>query len=108
MFQKERSARSKLAKLVHNSQMLRGSLVTMSRVCGKEKCRCTQGQKHVSLYLSMRIGKKRKMIYVPSSMEKTVQNWVSNYQEIECLLEETSQACLNRFQREKEDLKEEL
>lgn len=93
----ERAARSALAKLVHDRRLLRGSLVTMSRTCGTAGCKCTRGQKHVSLYLSIRVGGKRKMIYVPSQWEQTVRSWVQACQQAEGLVDEISAASLERF-----------
>lgn len=101
--EEERSARSKLAHLVHNRRLLRGSLVSMSRKCGKSECKCVWGEKHVSLYLAVRVGKKRKMVYVPSSWESTVRSWVEAYQEVDHLMERISQSCLERFLKGKQE-----
>ncbi len=60
----ERTARSRLAQLMHDHEFIRGSVVSMARCCGKKNCRCQQGEKHVSLYLSIKIEGKRRMIYV--------------------------------------------
>ena len=98
----ERAARSKLVQLLQSRIVLRGSLVSMARVCGKERCRCTRGHKHVSLYLSTRVGKERKMVYIPSQMEAEVRSWVEAYREVEALIDELSQARLERLLRDKE------
>ena len=100
--EKDRQSRSRLAKLVHNRRLLRGSLVTMARTCGNPRCKCARGKKHVSLYLSIRVGNQRKMIYIPPKWEKTLRSWVEAYQEMKQLTEEISQASLDRFLREKE------
>ena len=53
----ERRVRSKLAKLVHDRQMLHANVVKMARTCGNPNCKCAvKGEKHVSLYLSRRKG----------------------------------------------------
>lgn len=101
MSAKERAARSRLAKLVHDYQLLRGGLVTMAHGCGKPGCRCARGHKHVSLYLAARIGSKRKMIYIPKHLERTVRSWVEVYQESNKLSREISTACLERFLKKK-------
>lgn len=94
---KERKKRSRLAKLLHDRRFLCGSLVTMARTCGNPGCKCTRGQKHVSLYLSIKHGQKRKMIYIPSRWEQTIRSWVRSYQEMKELTDQVSQLCLQRF-----------
>jgi hypothetical protein len=99
---KERQARSRLAKIVHEKPLLIGSLVSMPRVCGKLGCKCAQGELHPGLYLSLRVGQKRKMIHVPQSLEVQVRQWVNTYQEVWRLMEKVSDACYQRFFREKQ------
>jgi len=79
----ERDARSRVVKRVAEQPLLRGSLVQMARICGKAGCHCRQGEKHVSLYLAIRRGRKRTMIYIPSALEETVRQWVETGQEVE-------------------------
>lgn len=99
---KERDARSRLAKLLHDRMLLKGSLVTMARTCGKPNCKCQKGEKHVSLYLSIRVGEKRKMMYVPPRLEQTLRSWVEAKREVEELVGRISQACLERFLKAKQ------
>ena len=100
---KERDARSRLAQLLHDRMLLKGSLVTMSRTCGKPNCKCLRGEKHVSLYLSLRVGKARKMIYVPPALEETVRSWVETNRTAEALVERISRGCLDRFLKAKQE-----
>ena len=94
----DRAARSRLIKLLAAAQPLaRASLVTMARVCGKKGCKCAQGEKHVSLYLAARVGTARKMLYVPSELEDRARRLVENSQTVEGLLDQMSQAELERF-----------
>ncbi len=102
---KERQARSRLAQLLHQRPLLIGSLVPMPRVCGKAGCKCAQGELHPGLYLSLRVGEKRKMVHVPRSLETTVRQWVRTYQEVWRLMEEVSKACYRRFFQEKQQAK---
>jgi len=96
--QKDRQARSQLTKLAGGKRLLCGSLVTMARVCGNPRCKCaTKGQKHVSLYLSIRDGKKRKMICIPKKWEDTITQWVENYKQANELIAEISAHSLKRF-----------
>ena len=98
----ERFARSRLAKLVHEQPFLCGSLVPLHRVCGKEGCKCSQGELHPGLCVALRVGEKRKMIYVPRALEATARRWVNTYQKAWHLMEEISHASLERFLRGKE------
>ena len=96
--QKDRQTRSQLAKLAGNKRLLAGSLVTMARVCGNPRCKCaTKGQKHVSLYLSILDGKKRKMICIPKKWEDMITQWVENYKQANELIAEISAHSLKRF-----------
>ena len=99
---KERKKRSQLAKLLHGRRFLCGSLVTMARTCGNPGCKCMRGEKHVSLYLAMKDGSKRKMIYIPRKWEQSISSWVQNYQNIKKLTDEVSQLCLQHFMEGKE------
>ena len=103
---KERDCRSRLTRLLHQRMVLAGSLVTMARTCGKPKCRCRRGHKHVSLYLSIRLGKARKLIYVPTKLEPMVREAVEAHRQARQLSDEVSQACLQRFLEAKRQLAE--
>jgi hypothetical protein len=93
----ERHARSRAVQQIAENPLLRGSLVVMGRVCGKAGCHCQRGEKHTSLYLSVRLNNRRKMIYVPPAMEASVRGWVENAQEVDRLLDFISQQCLSDF-----------
>ncbi len=99
----ERHARSRAVQHIADSPLLRGSLVSMARTCGKAGCHCQQGEKHTSLYLAVRWNNRRTMIYVPPAMESTVRGWVENAQEVDRLLEFISQQCLTQFLQEKQE-----
>jgi hypothetical protein len=99
---KERNARSRAVKRVAEQPLLRGSLVEMARTCGKAGCRCQQGEKHISLYLAIRRGHQRTMIYIPRALEQTVRQWVQTGREIEELLDFISQQCLDQLLPQKE------
>ena len=101
----ERSARSRLAQLLHDHEVIRGSVVSMARRCGKAGCRCNQGEKHVSLYLSVKIAGKRRMVYIPAHLEQEVRRRVEAYREVEWLTQAVSEACLNRVLERKRERK---
>jgi hypothetical protein len=46
------------------------------------------------------------MIYVPQALEATARRWVNTYQKVWNLMEEISQASLERFLRGKEKVRE--
>ena len=99
----ERHARSRAVQHIAEDPLLRGSVVSMARTCGKAGCHCQEGEKHTSLYLSVRLNNRRRMIYVPPAMEDSVRGWVGNAQEVDRLLEFISQQCLAGFLKRKEE-----
>ena len=92
----ERSARSRLAQLLHEHEMIHGSVVSMARTCGKAGCHCEREEKHVSLYLSLKLEGKRRMVYIPPELEEEVRRRVAAYREVEQLAEVVSAACVDR------------
>jgi Family of unknown function (DUF6788) len=99
----EREVRSQAVQRVADQALLRGSLVRMQRTCGKKNCRCQAGQKHPALYLAIRSGNRRTMIYVPPPLEDTVRRWVETGQEVDGLLDAISQHCLETFLAKKKE-----
>jgi hypothetical protein len=94
----DRAARSRLVQLLSSARPLaRAALVTMARVCGKPGCRCARGEKHVSLYLAARLGKKRQMIYIPPDLEDQARALVEAGRRVEELIEQISQISLARL-----------
>lgn len=103
MPQKERHARSKLAKLLHNYPFIKGALVTSGRTCGKPGCKCSRGEKHIATYLSVRHKDKRKMICVPKNLEKQIRDSVKTYKDIMKLIDVVSDSCVDRLIKSKKD-----
>jgi len=91
--------------LLHGHEVICGSVVSMTRRCGKTGCRCEQGEKHVSLYLSVKIEGKRRMVYIPSQLEEAVSRRVDAHREVQRLTREVSEACVERVLAEKEKAK---
>jgi hypothetical protein len=56
-----------------------GSLVTVSRKCGKPNCRCANGEGHPTLYLSTKEAGKTRMIYVSGAIAAVVAEEANNY-----------------------------
>lgn len=95
--QKERNARSKATKLVHDKPLIVGSLVEMANTCGKPNCKCTKGDKHRSWCLAVRHEGKRKMIHIPRQCENVIFEGVKTYQELWKQMETISQESLERI-----------
>ena len=102
---RERTARSRLTQMAHAVEFICGSVVSMARRCGKKGCHCVQGEKHVSLYLSVRTNGKRRMVYIPPELEETVRQQIAAWRESERLTEEISAACLQRVLEQKRSKK---
>jgi hypothetical protein len=86
----ERGFRSKLAQLIHQDGMLRGTLLSRKRVCGKASCRCAKGRLHEGLYLVVSEGGRTRQLYVPKGWQEVVRRWVQGYHQAQELLEEIS------------------
>jgi hypothetical protein len=98
MAQRERESRSKLAQLIHDSGLIRGSLSVRERTCGKPNCRCAKGEKHVSLYLVVSEDGRYRQTFIPKDLEEVVRLWVENHQKARALLEEISRMHYERVQ----------
>lgn len=73
--------------------------MTMRRTCGKKACRCQKGprRRHRSLYVSVRVGRRRQMLYVPAEWEHRVTEWVDRYGDVRELLTEISKSFVRRL-----------
>ena len=88
----ERQGRSRVAQLIHQAGMIRGTLLLRERVCGKPTCRCATGDRHVNLHLQISRGGKSQQVIVPRGMEEDVREWVANYQALWANVEAVSDA----------------
>lgn len=102
MSAREREFRSRLARLVHADGILRGSLSLRARTCGKPGCKCAQGQKHVSLYLTYSEKGKYRQVFIPKDLEDEVRSWVDNHHKARDLLEEISRIQQEKIEKRKE------
>jgi hypothetical protein len=87
----ERHFRSRIAQLASTQWLLRGTLSLRSRPCGNPNCRCARGQLHTSLYLVQSHHGKPRQICVPKRWEPRVRQAVSDYREMQRLIEEVSE-----------------
>lgn len=83
-----RARRRRLAASLADPQAsLEGSVVSQMRRCGKERCRCTQGELHGPyVYLSISRGAERRMVYVPANLAEVVQQHIAVTEQIEATL----------------------
>ena len=86
----ERDFRSRLVQIISGSGVMRGTLSTREKVCGKSTCKCARGEKHVALYLMSSKDGKQRQLFVPKSHEAKVRKWLEQYKQAEDLLEEIS------------------
>jgi uncharacterized protein DUF6788 len=87
----ERRRRSRIAKLAHYSKVLRGTLSVRKNTCGKPNCCCTRGEPHIALYLVQSQKGKPRQLFIPKTWEQRVRQAVTDYQELQKLVEELSE-----------------
>ena len=97
----ERSFRSRLAQLIHDHWLLRGTLSPRSRKCGKATCHCASGELHASLYLVQSHDGKPRQLCIPKPWEPRIRQAVNDYQELQRLLEEVSELEWKRIREKK-------
>ncbi len=100
-----RARRRRLAAALADPQAsLEGSLVSQMRRCGKEGCRCAQGELHGPyVYLSISRGSDRRLLYVPAELAEVVRHHVTLSVQIEATLTAISVINLELFARRQLD-----
>jgi hypothetical protein len=86
-----RGRRRRLAAEVTGIEaLLRGTLISQGRRCGKESCRCALGELHGPyLYLSVsRPGRRPRMVYVPADLTEMVTAQVAAGSRLDVVLAE--------------------
>ncbi|MBI5144372.1 MAG: hypothetical protein HZA30_04825 [Candidatus Omnitrophica bacterium] len=73
-------------------QVIKGSIVIMRRCCGKSNCRCRNGFKHRSLYVSQTVDGKPRLVYIPKRSEAGVRRLIANYRRLKAVLQKISSA----------------
>jgi len=96
-----RDRRRRIARRIPDLEaVVAGSLQDQRRRCGKEGCRCTRGELHGPyLYLSMRVGRRTRMLYVPAELAEQVRQGVSTSTEVQAALAEISAINLELLKR---------
>lgn len=98
----ERRFRSRLAQLAHQTWLIRGSLNERKQKCGKPNCRCAKGELHPCLYLVQSHEGKVRQIFVPKHWEARIRQAVTDYQEMQRLIEEISELEWDRLRARKD------
>lgn len=66
--------------------VMKGSIVIVKRYCGKPNCRCRQGFKHRSLYVSRTDKGISRLVYIPKRSEEDVRRLIGNYRKLKSAL----------------------
>ena len=67
--------------------VIAGSLQEQRRRCGKEGCRCMRGELHGPYqYLSLRVGRRTRMLYVPAELADQVRQGITANTEVQAAL----------------------
>jgi hypothetical protein len=102
MSERERKLRSQINRLFSQQGLIHGTLITRKRVCGKPNCRCTRGQLHESLYLVATEGGKSRQMYIPTSWEPLVRQWIEHYAQVRQLMDELSHLHWDKIRQRKD------
>jgi predicted Zn-dependent protease len=101
MSSKERTTRSRIAKLIHYAPIMRATVSVRRVTCGKPNCRCAAGERHLAVYITSRKGGARRQLFIPREKEEEVRSWVGNYHRVCELLDELSELFWERVTKEK-------
>lgn len=102
MSRAERDSRSRLTQIISTNAIVRGTLVSRERACGKPNCKCARGEKHVGLYLIASKDGKLRQLFVPQSYEAKVRKWLEQFKDAENLLEQISDLYWEKIQKREE------
>ena len=99
--QQLRARRARLVRHLPDLQAtLHGALQHQMRQCGEPGCRCAAGERHGPyLYLAVRVGPRRRLLYVPASAAAMIERHVKTTGRIEDALAEISAINLELFAR---------
>jgi hypothetical protein len=96
-----RARRAHLARHLPDLQAtLHGALQHQMRQCGEPGCRCAAGERHGPyLYLAVRVGSRRRLLYVPAGAAALIERHVKTTGRIDDALAEISAINLELFAR---------
>jgi len=81
--------------------ILRGSLITLRRKCGRPSCRCTQGELHVTPALSYSVRGVTQMVMLSEELLPRVEAALARYQRAQAALERQVQASVAALRAER-------
>ena len=87
----KRMMQSRIKKMQAAGPVLAASLVEIARICGREGCKCTRGEKHTGNYITFKIEGKTRTVYVPKDLLCEVKAWIAEHRRMKKLSEEISQ-----------------
>lgn len=82
---------ARLKQLRKAEPFVSGSLVTITRRCGRDGCWCARGEGHPGYYLTYKRKGKTSTLYVPVGLAMEVNKWTKEYKRIKNLLREISE-----------------
>lgn len=88
--EKLRNTFSKIHQLIDQKKFIKGSFYFLRNKCGKNNCKCTKGEKHISLYIQKNLKGKIKKKLIPKRKWEEVKEMNNRYKDIINLLEEIS------------------
>jgi hypothetical protein len=96
-----RARRARLVRHVPDLQAtVYGALQRQMRQCGESGCRCAAGERHGPyLYLAVRVGSRRRLLYVPARAAALIERHVKTTGRIADALAEISAINLELFAR---------
>jgi hypothetical protein len=101
-----RARRRRRGRALRNAETtLLGSLVTQGRRCGREGCRCAEGELHGPyLYITLRQPRGRgSLLYVPAALTAVVRERVALTAQMQTALQEISEINLELLSRRQLD-----
>ena len=92
-------SRSKLTESTAAALLLRGSLITLRRRCGKRSCHCARGQPHCSPALSVSTKGKTSILTLTPDFLQEVRVALQRYRHQQQSLERQAEAGLRQLAR---------
>ena len=92
-------------QLAAGVEMLRGSVVSYRRRCGKPSCACARDprRRHPSIFLSVRLDGRTRTLHVRKADEERVRKLVSNYLDLKDVVEELTRYEVLKLSRKASD-----
>ena len=92
-------------QLAARAEMLRGSVVSYRRKCGKPSCVCAEDvrRRHPSLFLTVRLDGRTRTLHVRKADEAKVRKLVANYVELKGAVEEVTRYEVSKLSRQASD-----